>query len=754
MSSSRNKDERATRPPSSSSRRAGAGRATSTSFGGASSSTYGGSRSGGSRTSGGGTSVKFDRLSGSDTDSLYSGIGLTNVDIIGSNNNGKYVNPRDDPLMNTPTKTPSPDDDNFALMGGNFDNLESAKVERKRRQYQASQRRWIIAGAVSVGAAFVAGVGYFGVSYMINNRRSGGGTQSSNSSSGVGVTSGTGTGVLNQPPVDGNGDVVYPDHTPTSTFDAIVFGTDSGVMDSTPRLINMQQAILDAGMSVEADLVRGSGTPQRQALRWMVEMDPSQPEAPLPGVENLADPRSYSPTMPSVLDRYALTVFFFATSGPEWLANRNWLLHRNLCNWQGVYCQQMLDENSVTRTVIASLTLANNKLQSDQLPAELFDRVTMKHLNLLNLHTNEIGGTIPPQVGNLNQLETLALFNNTLGGSLPASVGTITSLTNILLSGNRLIGSLPSQMGALSRLEQLQVYDNSFFGLIPQTLSRCTRLKRMWLSKNRFSGRLPHGLFANMKHLEALYLDENFLSGALGGDTQLGKATKLRDVRAYKNMFTGDLPHIDLTKLTNLELLYLDQNQFAGSIPADFFYALTKLRELSLFKNQLTGSIPDAIGAMSSLEVLDVGENQLQGSLPFSLSNLRELCKLRVYKNNLIGELPNLQNCVKLDDFEVQHNSLGGTVPAYLGTFLPELKFLILSDNQFNGYLPDTLGRLSKLQNFKVDQNNLLGDMPAGLCARNGIKEVVADCDLECKCCTSCVSSDKEVIMEGKNWNL
>ena len=682
-----------------------------------------GGSTGSSRGEGSMYSVRFEKVgtANDNDDSLCSGIGLSNVAI---------MNPREDPLMNEPVKTPSPNDDNIALMC-DLETMHTQKLELRRQERQRISRRCMMAWGILALAGIGMVVAYFGSQYLIRKRQ-----EKSSANNG---------GIQN---IDGT-DSAWPDQTPSSTFDPILFGPDDGSSDSSPKFQAFKQAILDDGMTKATDLDVGANTPQRKALRWLVEYDPAMPET------SSFDPLSsqYDPAMPSALDRYALTVFFFATNGPQWFSNRYWLLHPNLCSWHGVYCQQMLDENSVTRTVISSISLSNNNLKSSQIPPELFAKTTMMHLNLLSLHTNEIAGTIPTQVGFLQQMETLALFNNTLAGSLPQEIGSMKSLTNLLLSGNLFIGSIPPQIGDLTRLEQLQLYDNSMFGIIPQSISRCTRLKRLWLSKNRFSGRLPRDMFQMMTQLEALYLDENFISGPLGGETKLASATKLRDLRVYKNMFTSSVPS-DLAHLTKLELIYLDQNQLDGPLPDAMLTSLPNLRELSLFKNKLTGTIPDSIGALESLEVLDLGENQFNGSLPLSLGNLRELRKLRLYKNNLLGEIPNLTRCVRLDDLELQHNAFQGYVPDWLG-MLPQLKYLILTDNKFDGYLPESLGKLTQIQNFKVDQNDLLGGVPSSLCmAVRNAQEIVTDCDLECQCCTACVSSDNQVLIQGKNWNL
>ncbi|XP_011627686.1 polygalacturonase inhibitor 2 isoform X2 [Amborella trichopoda] len=77
----------------------------------------------------------------------------------------------------------------------------------------------------------------------------------------------------------------------------------------------------------------------------------------------------------------------------------------------------------------------------------------------------------------------------------------------------------------------------------------------------------------------------------------------------------------ELSKLRNLNFLYLDSNDFEGPIPEEVGL-LTSLHELWLDDCRLQGSIPSALDNLHHLKELSLGGNQLDGSIPPSLCAL------------------------------------------------------------------------------------------------------------------------------------
>ena len=61
----------------------------------------------------------------------------------------------------------------------------------------------------------------------------------------------------------------------------------------------------------------------------------------------------------------------------------------------------------------------------------------------LNLHNNDLTGTIPPQLGQLTNLTHLNLGDNQLIGTIPPQLGQLTNLTDLHLYQNELTGTIP-----------------------------------------------------------------------------------------------------------------------------------------------------------------------------------------------------------------------------------------------------------------------------------------------------------------------
>ena len=67
----------------------------------------------------------------------------------------------------------------------------------------------------------------------------------------------------------------------------------------------------------------------------------------------------------------------------------------------------------------------------------------MTNLESLNLHHNQLNGSIPPSLGNLSRIQYLDLSHNSLSGPIPPSLGNLNNLTHFDLSFNNLSGRIP-----------------------------------------------------------------------------------------------------------------------------------------------------------------------------------------------------------------------------------------------------------------------------------------------------------------------
>lgn len=119
-----------------------------------------------------------------------------------------------------------------------------------------------------------------------------------------------------------------------------------------------------------------------------------------------------SPTEAAIVA--ALRAFYFATGGPDWRNDDNWLSDAPFSTWHGV-------EATANGSGVRSLALRGNGLQRS-LPSELGQLTTLEDLNL---NDNELRGPLPSELGRLTALEILALAGNQLSGPIPPELRNI-----------------------------------------------------------------------------------------------------------------------------------------------------------------------------------------------------------------------------------------------------------------------------------------------------------------------------------------
>lgn len=211
-------------------------------------------------------------------------------------------------------------------------------------------------------------------------------------------------------------------------------------------------------------------------------------------------PMSYADAQIPEAERDALIALYNATNGAAWTNKTGWdtATLDTECTWHGVTC----DEGHVTR-----LGLASNQL-SGSIPAEL---ANLEELSRLYLGSNQLSGGIPPQLGDLSSsLTVLDLGSNQLSGSIPQELGNLWRLTNLSLTFNQLTGSIPPQLGDMSSMAFLGLASNKLSGGIPPELGSLSNLTYLYLYSNQLSGEIPVEL-ENLSALFLLYLQWNAL---------------------------------------------------------------------------------------------------------------------------------------------------------------------------------------------------------------------------------------------------
>ncbi len=289
---------------------------------------------------------------------------------------------------------------------------------------------------------------------------------------------------------------------------------------------------------------------------------------------------SQSLTLCQENDYRALRALYLSTDGDNWsnntgwptaaffLANPNMPLGTNINDWVGI------------------------SVDSDGILKRIF------------LRSNNLTGVLPPELGLMCRIEEINLRSNQLEGAIPLPFWDLVSLVRIEFGTNNgfneLTGSLPPEIGQLTNLELLDLSNNEFFGVLPPELGLLTNLTELSLGGNtgfnEFSGPLPSTI-CNLTQLERLRLGNNLFTGAIppciGGFTSL----IILDLGGNPNTnnFTGPIP--DLSTLTNLVNLQLQNNSLTGPMPA-YLASFTDLDILWLQNNQLSGCYDNSLASL------------------------------------------------------------------------------------------------------------------------------------------------------------
>ena len=172
----------------------------------------------------------------------------------------------------------------------------------------------------------------------------------------------------------------------------------------------------------------------------------------------------------------ALVALYESTSGAGWNLDTNWNTATAANSWHGV-------------------TVAGG------------------HVTELKLPFNQLSGTLPPEMGNLPELQMIQFPQNQLGGPIPPELGSLEKLKDIWFLNNSLTDAIPSELGNLTNLERLHLEGNLLDGPIPSALGDLANLTGLYLGFNRLSGEVPLEI-AGLTNLNAGSMGYNMLTAS------------------------------------------------------------------------------------------------------------------------------------------------------------------------------------------------------------------------------------------------
>ncbi|MBT3663998.1 hypothetical protein HN537_00025, partial [bacterium] len=338
-------------------------------------------------------------------------------------------------------------------------------------------------------------------------------------------------------------------------------------------------------------------------------------------------------------------------------------------------------------------------------------------------------GVIPPQIGNLINLDTLSFQFCGFTGSIPPEIGNLINLKSLSILFNGLTGSIPPEIGNLSNLNNLTLHSNLLTGAIPSAIGNLTNLTKLQLSHNQLTGSIPPEL-GNLNDLTHLFLNNHENSpGVLTGSIppEFGNLINLKRMDLSNHQFTGPIPP-ELGNLINLERMELSNNLFTGSIPPEIGN-LTSLSTLHLNENSLTGELPaemynlinlsgghsSGAAPLSWTNGLDVSNNLLSGEISSEIGNLINIVSMDFSQNQFTGSIPaEIANLNNLWGLALDSNQFSGPIPTELWDQLNYIEILDLSFNQFSGEIPENICSMSiPWVTFDISNNQICPPYPS-----------------------------------------
>ncbi|XP_043724714.1 receptor-like protein 7 [Telopea speciosissima] len=335
-------------------------------------------------------------------------------------------------------------------------------------------------------------------------------------------------------------------------------------------------------------------------------------------------------------------------------------------------------------------------------------------LSVLDLHSNLLQGPIPVLSSTLTYLD---FSNNSFQSIIPSTITPSLVFTIFFsLSSNNLTGEIPQSICNAGYLRVLDLSNNSLNGTIPSCLADMSAtLTVLNLRHNNFVGHIPQEFPVGCT-LRTLDLSGNRLEGPL--PSALTECIKLEVLNLGNNQINGPFPFC-LGSCTDLRVLVLRSNRFSGPIEGGGTnYTFPKLQIVDLSSNNFTGNFPTE--SFMTWKAMMVDEDVKQSEIKHETLRVRFLKYSQVYYQDTVtvtikGQEMELTKILTVyTSIDLSNNGFQGEIPNVIGN-LTALYFLNLSHNALTGRIPSSLGNLKQLESLDLSSNKLIGEIPQQL---------------------------------------
>ncbi|XLT27140.1 hypothetical protein HN873_058432 [Arachis hypogaea] len=356
---------------------------------------------------------------------------------------------------------------------------------------------------------------------------------------------------------------------------------------------------------------------------------------------------------------------------------------------------------------LGSLDLSNNKIHG-KIPNWFSDNLlhTWTSMFFIDLSFNQLQGDLPIPPNGINYF---AVSNNNFTGGISSTICNASSLNALILSHNNLTGNIPQCLGSFPLLQVLDLQINNFHGSIPGNFSKNNAFETIKLNGNQLEGPIPQSL-ANCTKLEVLDLSDNNIEDVF--PSRLEALQELQVLSLRNNKFHGTITCLSRKHpFPKLRIFDVSNNKFSGPLPMQYFEEFQGMMTLN------DNTQADGLEYMSNHDNIRYNDSVviiMKGQVREMKRILTIFTTIDLSNNLFEGKIPQILGELNfLRGLNLSHNKISGNIPKTLGN-LTSLEWLDLSCNQLKGEIPMSLTNLNFLSVLNLSENQLEGMIPTG----------------------------------------